>query len=269
MPETITSAANAAVKTLRSLATKKGRKEAGLLLAEGERLMREAAELGRWPQLAAVSEAALGRPSVRDFVRAAENAGTRVLILSPRLLEQITRRDNAQSVIGAYRPRLAELTELTGDLLVALHEVRDPGNLGTILRTCDAVGASGVVLTGECCDPFSVEAVRASMGSIFAIPLVQTQFQALDAWRKRAGCSVIGTSLRAAQRHDEPDVSGRVILLMGNEQSGLPPDIEAACDHLVRIPMRGRADSLNLAVSTSVMLYDVWRRRGFAKPNHA
>jgi TrmH family RNA methyltransferase len=88
--------------------------------------------------------------------------------------------------------------------------------------------------------------------------------QELDEWRRRAGFALIGTSLKARMRHDAPDVSRPVLLLMGNEQSGLPPEAESACDALVRIPMRGRADSLNLAVSASLMLYDVWRRRAYA-----
>jgi TrmH family RNA methyltransferase len=109
-----------------------------------------------------------------------------------------------------------------------------------------------------------VEAVRASMGSIFAVAIARATFRELNEWRRGAGFTLIGTSLQARTRHDAPDVVGRVMILMGNEQSGLPAEAEAACDALVRIPMRGRADSLNLAVSASLMLYDVWRRRGYA-----
>jgi TrmH family RNA methyltransferase len=96
------------------------------------------------------------------------------------------------------------------------------------------------------------------------VSLVRAELHALDAWRKRAGFTLIGASLKAAKAHDAPDVRGRTMILLGNEQAGLPAQAEALCDALVRIPMRGRADSLNLAVAASVMLYDVWRRRGYA-----
>lgn len=260
----VTSAANPTVKMLKSLHAKKGRQETGLFLAEGARLAQEAAELGVWPEVMAVAETALERPYALRLAEDAERAGARVLTTSEAVLGQIARRENPQTIIGAYRQSLAPLDALNGDLVTALHEVRDPGNLGTIIRTCDSVGAAGVVLIGQCCDPFSVETVRATMGSIFAAPIVRVDVAAFDAWRRARGFKMIGTSLNATMRHDEPDVSAPAVILMGNEQSGLPADVEALCDTLVRIPMRGRADSLNLAMATTVMLYDVWRRRGYA-----
>jgi TrmH family RNA methyltransferase len=152
---------------------------------------------------------------------------------------------------------------MDGDVIVALEGIRDPGNLGTILRTADSVGAGGVVLLGESCDPFSVEAVRASMGSIFAVKLARASFEELTQFAKARGASIIGASLKGTAFDTDRPSPARVVLLMGNEQSGLPPEMEAACDLLVKLPMRGRADSLNLAVATAVMLYDLWRRRGY------
>ncbi|MGE0044997.1 MAG: TrmH family RNA methyltransferase [Hyphomonadaceae bacterium] len=261
----ITSAANPTVKMLKTLTGKKGRQEAGLFLAEGARLAHEAAERGIWPDVMAVSESALERPYAAELAAKAGRAGARVFTTTDRVLEQIARRDNPQTIIGAYKQRWASLDDLSGsDMAVALHEVRDPGNLGTILRSCDATGASGVALIGQCCDPFSVEAVRASMGSIFATVVARAEFGELDGWRRAANFALIGTSLRATQRHDEAPLSERTMILMGNEQSGLPEALERACDRLVKIPMRGSADSLNLAMATTVMLYDVWRRRGYA-----
>ncbi len=263
MAHKITSSANPLIKTLKGLHAKKGRAETGLFLAEGARLAREAADLGVWPDVMAISEAALEREQVRALARAAEQNGARVIETSETLLGQIAKRDNPQTVVGAYRQRIAPLDTLKGELIVALEGVRDPGNLGTILRTVDSVGAGGVILVGQSCDPFSVEAVRASMGSIFAAPIARASFDELLAFKQERGASLIGASLKGAVIPPDAPAPSRVVLLMGNEQSGLPPEMEARCDILARIPMRGRADSLNLATATAVMLYDLWRRQGY------
>jgi TrmH family RNA methyltransferase len=252
------------VKLLKSLHAKKGRQETGLFLAEGARLAQEAADRGVWPDVMMVAESALDRPYAANLAERAQRAGVRVAAVSENVLAQIARRDNPQIIVGAYRQRWARLDNFANaDLAVVLHEVRDPGNLGTVLRTCDAVGAAGVVLTGACCDPFSVEAIRATMGSIFAVATARASFSELDEWR-RGRFELVGTALDAQARHDSVDASEPILILMGNEQSGLPDELRSACDALVRIPMRGSADSLNLAMATTVMLYDVWRRRSYA-----
>jgi TrmH family RNA methyltransferase len=263
MPHQITSAANPQIKTLKSLHAKKGRAETGLFLAEGARLALEAADLGIWPEILVYSPAALAREQVRALIVEAEKRRIRVIETSEAVLAQISKRDNPQTVIGAYRQRLAALDDLEGDTLVALERVRDPGNLGAILRTADATGAGGVVLLGESCDPFSVEAVRASMGSLFAVKLARASFSELLEFKRARGATMIGASLKGAALDADRPAPARAIVLMGNEQSGLPGEMEAACDLLVKLPMKGRADSLNLAAATAVLLYDLWRRRGY------
>jgi RNA methyltransferase, TrmH family len=263
MAHQITSPSNPVIKTLKSLHAKKGRAETGLFLAEGARLAVEAADLGAWPEILIYSPAALGRDQVRKLVHDAEARRVRVIETSESVLAGISKRDNPQTVIGAYTQRLAPLEELNGETVIALEGVRDPGNLGTILRTADSTGAAGVVLMGESCDPFSVEAVRASMGSIFAVKLARASFEDLLRYKSKRGAQMIGASLKGASLDAALPAPSRAIVLMGNEQSGLPPEMEAACDLLMRLPMRGRADSLNLAVATAVMLYDLWRRRGY------
>jgi TrmH family RNA methyltransferase len=140
---------------------------------------------------------------------------------------------------------------------VALQAVRDPGNLGTIVRTADSAGCGGVILVGDCCDPYSVEAVRATMGSIFALPLARASVPEFLAWRDTWPGAVVGTLLAAQTHFRAADYQPPSLILMGNEQSGLPPELAAACDVTVKIPMRGRADSLNLAVATGIMIYAV------------
>jgi RNA methyltransferase, TrmH family len=263
MAQHITSTSNPQIKTLKSLHMKKGRAETGLFLAEGARLAVEAADLGVWPEILVFSPAALGREQVRALIEQAEVRRVRMIETSESVLAQISKRDNPQTVIGAYKQRLSPLDELNGETIVALESIRDPGNLGTILRTVDSTGAGGVILLGESCDPFSVEAVRASMGSLFAVKLARATFRELLRFKRERGASMIGASLKGAALDADRPAPARAIVLMGNEQSGLPPEMEAACDLLVKLPMRGRADSLNLAVATAVMLYDLWRRRGY------
>jgi TrmH family RNA methyltransferase len=147
---------------------------------------------------------------------------------------------------------------------VALDRVRDPGNLGTVIRTVDAVGAKGVILVGDTTDPFSVETVRATMGSIFAVPVAKATTEAFLAWRGGFSGLVAGTHLKGAVDYRSVDFSrGPVLLMMGNEQQGLPETLAASCDRLLRIPQAGRADSLNLAVATGIMLFEI--RRGALK----
>ncbi|TIT24926.1 MAG: RNA methyltransferase, partial [Mesorhizobium sp.] len=137
------------------------------------------------------------------------------------------------------------------DVWVALDRVRDPGNLGTVIRTVDAVGAKGIILVGETTDPFSVETVRATMGSIFAVPVAKATPETFLAWRKSFPGLVAGTHLKGAVDYRSVDFSqGPVLLMMGNEQQGLPDSLAESCDRLLRIPQAGRADSLNLAVAT-------------------
>lgn len=261
-PLRITSAANPVVKSLKALHLKKGRSESGLFLAEGARLASEAADLGVWPQIMAVSEAALERPQVKKLVSAAAKAGARVIETSEAILGQIGKRDNPQTIIGAYRQRFAPLDELpteTPGFFVALEGVRDPGNLGTIIRTADAAGATGIILVGQSCDPWGPDCVRATMGSIFGVPLVRlASVDFLDLCRAWPGESV-GTHLRATESfrrsYRQPS-----LLVMGSEGKGLSDEASAACSALVRIPMREGAESLNVAIATGLILYEALKR---------
>ena len=127
--------------------------------------------------------------------------------------------------------------------------------MGTIIRTIDGVGATGVILVGNCCDPYSVEAVRATMGSIFCIPIVTTSRDDFVTWAKTWPGLIIGTTLQDSVDYRTIEYNPPLLLLMGNEQAGLSDDLRKACHKIVRLPMNGRADSLNLSVATGIMLY--------------
>ena len=258
----ITSLSNPLVKEIRALHLKKHRDESGLFIAEGQKLVRDAVDGGWRVEMLAYSAALGGDATIGALAAETKAAGGAVLEVSAQVLEKITRRENPQNVIGVFKQRYAGETSIGSEgVWVSLDRVRDPGNLGTIVRTADAAGISGVALVGAHCDPFSLEAVRATMGSIFHVPLVRTNEDGLIAQAKRHGACLMGTHLTAAAiDYRKADYRPPLILLMGNEQQGLTERLAAACDALVRIPMRGKADSLNLAVSTGLMIYEAMRR---------
>lgn len=263
----ITSASNPLIKQLRGLERKKNRNETGLFLAEGARLIEQAMRQGWQIETLVVSSSGADRDYVRSLCAEARKQAARVVQVPDRIAGSIARKDNPQAVIAAIRQRDLELGDLDRDhpgLWIGLFECRDPGNLGTILRTADCAGAAGVVLIDQCCDPYSVEAVRASMGSLFDVRLARAEFREFNAWRKHASLNMVAASVNGDVRHDGVDFARPSLILMGNEQAGLPPQIESECETLCLIPMRGGADSLNLAQATAIMLYEGWRQRGFA-----
>jgi TrmH family RNA methyltransferase len=260
----VTSLANPLVKDIKALALKKFRDQQHAFMAEGLKLVIDALDLGWQVRTLVFAKAGRGNPAVEKVAARTVAAGGTVLEVSEKVLSAITRRDNPQMVVGVFSQRFAALKDIrpkAGDVWVALDRVRDPGNLGTVLRTVDAVGAKGVILVGDTTDPFAVETVRATMGSVFAVPVAKATQDEFLAWRKGFPGLVAGTHLKGAVDYRSVDFSGKpVLLLMGNEQQGLPDELAASCDRLLRIPQAGRADSLNLAVATGVMLYEI--RRG-------
>jgi TrmH family RNA methyltransferase len=254
----VTSLTNPTVKAVRALHMRKERDETGLFLAEGLKLVGEAFDLGHVPQILLYGPDASTQPLLRRIAEATAAKGGDVIEVSRDILEKVSRRDNPQTVIAVFAQVFGDLGQLNpGDAAcwVALQAVRDPGNLGTIVRTADAAGCGGVILVGDCCDPYSVEAVRATMGSIFAVPLFKVSAADFIAWRAGWQGSVVGTLLTATTDYRAAAYRRPTLILMGNEQAGLPPELAAVCDVNVKIPMRGRADSLNLSVATGIMIY--------------
>jgi RNA methyltransferase, TrmH family len=259
---TVTSLTNQTVKDIRALSMRKVREEAGLFIAEGLKLVAEAID-GGWPIRILVHLTGEDRPMLTKAIEATRRSGGEVLEVTPEILEKLSRRENPQTVVGVFAQRLEPLRDLRpgqDSLWIGLDRVRDPGNLGTIIRTADAVGAEGVMLIGETTDPFGIEAVRATMGSIFNISLAAGSAADFLAWRRNFAGEVVGTHLSGTADYRAVEYAMPSVLLMGNEQQGLPDDLSRSCDRLVKIPMAGRADSLNLAVATGIMLFEMRRR---------
>jgi TrmH family RNA methyltransferase len=256
----ITGFSNPLLKEVRSLRDKKHRKRAGQFLAEGLRIMTEAREAGFLPEM-------LFRIAGRDMHPLEEvletevlSAGGDVIETSADIMAKLSGKENSQAIVGVYRERAAALTDIDRNIapiwLVA-QAMRDPGNLGTMLRTGDAVGAGGLILVDDCTDPFSVEAVRASMGAIFTQKIVQCRWDEFIIWLRAGTGQLVGTSLQADTDYRARDYTAPCFILTGNEAQGLPEAYEAECDALVKMPMYGKADSLNAAVATAVMAYEV------------
>lgn len=257
----VTSLQNERVKAIRALDMRKERKATGLFVAEGASIVMTGRENGWTPQVLVAQASALDGGIARELSDWVSASGGDVMAVSEAVLGKLASKDNPQSLLGVYHSRHAELPA-AGDLAQAdvwlvLEEVRDPGNLGTIIRTVDAVGAKGVVLVGNCCDPWSRECVRATMGSIFAVPLVRCEQPAFLAWLRAWPGEVLATHLGATEDFRNARYKGPVLLMMGSEGPGLSDALTAAATKRIKIPMAGRLDSLNLAVAAALVLYQL------------
>ncbi|WP_455466088.1 TrmH family RNA methyltransferase [Bartonella sp. B39] len=259
----IISLSNPIIKDIRALSQKKNRNRESLFMAEGLKLVIDALDLGWIIQTLIFSKNKIGNTTIENTAARTVANGGFVIKASQKVMESITRRNNPQTVIGIFKQQWQPLEMITGrveDVYVALDRARDPGNLGTIIRTVDAVGAKGVILIGETTDPFSPETVRATMGSIFSIPLYRCDESTFLSWSKNLKGTVVGTHLKGSTDYRTINFkNGPIILLMGNEKQGLQDILASCCDKLARIPQSGRADSLNLAIATALMLYEIRR----------
>jgi TrmH family RNA methyltransferase len=234
-------------------------------MAEGLRILTEAREAGRLPRILFFGTGT-HHPLLDALIGEVEAAGGEVIETNADILHKLSGKDNPQTMLGVYAAFDTSLERIDRDaapLWIVAQALRDPGNLGTIMRTGDAVGAGGLILIDDCVDPFSVEAVRATMGALFTQRLVQARWEEFVPWLRRGPGQLIGTSLNATLDYQQPHYAPPAFILVGNEARGLPEAYEAECDLLVKMPMLGKADSLNAAVATAVMAYEVinqWRR---------
>ncbi len=259
----ITSHSNPIVKEIKGLVSqRKHRTQSGLFVAEGLKLATDAIAAGWGVRYLAIGPEARDNPIAQKAAASAKARGALILEVSTAVLSAMTRKDNPQMVVGVYEQKLLNADEINpsdATVWVALDRVRDPGNLGTIIRTVDAVGGSGVMLVGDCTDPFAVEAVRATMGSLFHVPLAKLSKAEFKSLAQNWPGTVAATHLKGSVDYRTPEYEAPALLVMGNEQKGLEDDMAEACSTLIRIPQTGEADSLNLAVATGIALYEIRR----------
>jgi RNA methyltransferase, TrmH family len=260
----VSSRNNPTVKQIRSLRERKEREHAGLFFVEGIRLVVEAAQLGADIQTLVVAPEVLKSKVGLDVIEAERRRGVQVLEVTPEVFESLSHKEGPQGIGAIVRQHWEALRDVRpGSELcwVALDEPQDPGNVGTILRTSDAVGGAGMMLLGHSADPYDPSALRASMGAVFSQRLIKTSLNDLRVWTREHGCMLVGTSDHASDEYRSANYRFPLVLLMGSEREGLSAERQAACDLMVRVPMVGRSDSLNLAVATGVMLYELFAHR--------
>ena len=257
----IRSRANPLVKRLHAL---KRQADADLLLVEGPRLLEEAVEAGVEIVEAAASPRLLRQARGRALAARLAAVGRPLRVLDDDLLAAVSEVETSQGVVAvARRPRFDEAAVFAPRALVLVAVgVQDPGNVGALLRAAEGAGAGGAAFTAGSADPFSWKALRGSMGSAFRLPHVKLRSAAAAVEKARAaGLRLVGTSLRGAAAHDAADLARPLALFLGGEGAGLPPEVQAAMDEQVSIPMAGPVESLNVAVAAGVLLFEAARQR--------
>jgi TrmH family RNA methyltransferase len=265
----ITSTANEQVKFIRKLREKKYRNESGLFYVEGIRIVLEALQApGRIKTLIVAPELKQS-DMIEEAILLAGKAGVPVLEVSQEVFASFSLKEGPKGIAAIACEKWDTLSSIDRGhmgLWAGLDEVADPGNLGTIMRTLDAVGAAGIFLIGSCTDPYDPSAIRASMGAVFSLKFVKVTVEEFSAFKTEATPFCVGTSDAAKEDYQSVRYPRDMVLMMGSERQGLKPELMAACDHMVSIPMSGKSDSLNLAVATGIMLYEIYNQQRRTKP---
>jgi RNA methyltransferase, TrmH family len=260
----MTSHSNPKVKQARALRQRKQRDATGLFLVEGLFHIGEALDAHAAIDSIVYAPDLIDSDFARQLIDRAVAADVTCYETTAEILASLAEKENPQGVIAVVQQQRVTLADLTPQNFpwgVAIVSPQDPGNVGAILRTIDAVGAGGLILLDSSVDPYHPTAVRASLGSIFWYPIVSTSFAEWSQWAKQQGYRIYGTSAKGSVDYKEVEVYEQpLIILLGSEREGLSPEQAAVCDQLVRLPMRGHASSLNLAVAAGVVLYAVLER---------
>lgn len=258
----ITSLSNPKIKWIRKLKDRRHRDEAGLYWIEGLRIVAEAVQLDAGLETLVVAPELLASSFGRELIDKMTARGVPLIEVSSDVFKSFSVKEGPQGIAALVRQHVEALEGLRVDRdWVALDSIADPGNLGTILRTNDAVGGEGLILLDNSTDPFDPICVRASMGALFSQRLVRASFAQFSEWKRANQVHLVGTSGGAARDYTDVEYPQSLVLLMGSERQGLSDEAIRLCDQMVSIPMRGRSDSLNLAIATGIILYQIFNQR--------
>ncbi|HEY9077351.1 MAG TPA: RNA methyltransferase [Anaerolineaceae bacterium] len=260
----ITSPANPRIKWIRKLRERKEREAEGVFFAEGLRIVLEASQEGADIDFLVISRELLRSNHGLALVSKLEGNGVPILEVDAAVFRLISQKDGPQGIGAVIRQKWESLEKVTcapGDLWIALDSIQDPGNLGTILRTGDAVGTKGVILLDQSTDPYDPGTVRGSMGALFTQKIAKASLADFRAWKLRNNVHVIGTSGSSTKDYHGFPYPDPMVLLMGSERLGLLEQHYQICDDVVSIPMVGKSDSLNLAIATAVILYEIFNAK--------
>lgn len=254
--ELLSSLSNPFVKQVRSLRQKKARSELGTFLVEGIHHVGEVIEAGWEVEAIVYAPEILNSAYAKELLSRLANLKLKIQPVTSVVMVSLTDKENPQGILAVVKNKPYSLRDLgASKKLVALVSPQDPGNLGTILRTMDAVGADGLFLLDGGVELYHPTVIRASMGTVFWKPVVQTSTVDFIAWVRLRGIQIIGSSSKADVDYHTLVPQEPWVLLLGSEQKGLSPEQTSACDVTVSLPMAGRASSLNLAVAAGVLLY--------------
>lgn len=260
----ITSRANPLIKELRDLKRRKGQAKSGQVFVEGIQPVLQALDANARVDYLIVAPELLTSESALQAIKKQRDIGTRIVNVSGAVFESLADREHPSGLAAAVSPSQYTLQVLpitAASVYLALYEVGNPGNLGTIIRSADAFGGSGVILIGDTTDPYHPTAIQASRGAVFSVPVVRIQaiVELLD-WCRARDINCITASDSAPMPVWHAELRTPLVFVLGSEGKGLPQGLVSVSDLSVSIPMQGEIDSLNLAVAASVLLYEV--RRG-------
>ncbi|CVK17394.1 TrmH family RNA methyltransferase [Sporomusa sphaeroides] len=267
MSEFISSPANRLIKEVVSLKQKKYRDSLGLFIAEGVRLIEECAVAGWSVATCIYTEAAAARDRTRSLIERLEKLNCQLAVVPDSLYNKISDTEQPQGIMVIVKKRQATLESMVAagenpPLVVVLDGIQDPGNVGTIIRTADAAGCTGVIALKGSADIYAGKTVRASMGSLFHLPVVEgiTSLE-LITWLQRCRVRLLATSLQQSELYYRTRLACPVAIVLGNEGQGVSPELLEAADSCVNIPLIGQAESLNVAVAAGIILYEAVRQR--------
>jgi len=256
----ITSRQNPKIKQIRSLDSRKQRQKQGVFVVEGIRHVGEAVESGAQFEYLLHAPDLLTSDYAYNLITQLELRNVPVFSTIPEVFSDLAGKENPQGIIAVVRQKLTALGGLNSDTFtwgVAIEQPQDPGNLGTILRTLDAAGGDGLIVLGGGTDIFHPTAVRASMGSLFWKPVVYASLDEFQAWQNVHKYHIYGSSAKGTADYRKVNYQSPAILLLGSEREGLSLQALSLCEEVVRLPMHGRATSLNLSVAAGVLLYEI------------
>tara|TARA_B100000530_G_C15919921_1_gene472746 strand:+ start:1425 stop:2219 length:795 start_codon:yes stop_codon:yes gene_type:complete len=257
----ITSTSNATIRSIRSLNNRKYRDELQIGYVEGIRVVRSAIELqSHLIEKIILAPDLLTSASTKQVIQKAQKDDISIIEVSKQVFQKISKRDGPQGIAAIVRQNWTTLEDIipeNNSLWVALASSGNPGNIGTILRTLDAVGGSGIILLGPSADPWDPTSIRASTGAIFNCTLIRSNWSKLKKWAQFNNFSLIGATDEATANYRTIEYPNNTILVMGSEQSGLDIAQKKECSNLVSLPMIGSVDSLNLSVACSIILYEI------------
>lgn len=260
----ITSASNPKVREVLEVRDKRGGQRHNAFLIEGPHLLEMAVNAGCVIRRVFFSESFIKKESGRRLLKQLSEAGSDIYTAREQIISKLAETETPQGILAVASCAPVDLNALTlrgYPFIVAAEGIQDPGNLGTIIRTSDAAGADAVVILPGTCDPFTPKSLRATAGSIFNLPVIFSETEDMTGWLKKRGISLIVTDRDADKSIFNSDLQGPLALVFGNEAQGVSQRLRDTADILIRIPIIGRAESLNVAASAAICLYETVRQR--------